>query len=47
MGPFSKQEYSGIFCKDNGFFKIKGCAENRGLFDHKFKIVRIGLFWRF
>ena len=25
---------------------IKGCAENRGLFDRKFKIVLIGQFWR-
>ena len=27
--------------------KIKGWAQNRGLFDRKFNIVRIRLFWRF
>ena len=26
---------------------LKGCAENRRLFHSKFKIARIGLFWRF
>ena len=26
---------------------VKGWAQNRGLFDRKFKIVRIGRFWRF
>ena len=26
---------------------LKGWAQNRGLFDRKFKIVRIGRFWRF
>ena len=25
----------------------KGCAQKRGLFEHKFRIVRIGRFWRF
>ena len=28
-------------------YELKGCAQNRGLFGRKFKIVRIGLFWRF
>ena len=26
---------------------IKGWAQNRGLFESKFKIVRIGRFWHF
>ena len=29
------------------YLVLKGCAENRRLFHRKFKIVRIGLFWRF
>ena len=29
------------------FWNIKGGPQNRGIFDRKFKIVRIGQFWRF
>ena len=29
------------------FISLKGWAQNRGLFEHKFRIVRIRQFWRF
>ena len=35
----------GVILPNNPHTYVKGCAENRRLFDRKFKIVRIGRFW--
>ena len=41
--PLTKWKYPISY--KNAF--LKGCAQNRGLFERKFRIVRIGRFWQF
>ena len=46
----NRNEHNNVIQTEKVVFEVlylKGWAQNRGLFDSKFNIVRIRLFWRF